>query len=59
LAMHLDLLSNTHPYYPQPFQASFGPCLQTTKHYFLIFSVAYLTTVLVIEIRPLQLRVLR
>jgi len=59
LATNLDHLSNTHLHYPQPFQAIFGPCLQTTTHYFLIFSVAYLTTVLVIEIRSLQRRVLR
>jgi hypothetical protein len=59
LAMHLDLLSNTHPYYPQTFQAIFGPYLQTTTHHFLIFSVTYLMTVLVIEIRLLQRRVLR
>jgi hypothetical protein len=43
------------------FQAIFGPCLQITTHYFLTFSVrvAYLTIVLVSEIKPLQCRVLQ
>jgi hypothetical protein len=54
----LDLQGNVHPYYIQTFQAIFGPCLQIMTH-FPIFSVAYLTTVLVSEIRPLQCRVLQ
>ena len=39
LAMHLYLLGNTNPYYPQPFQAIFGLCLQTTTHFFFSFSL--------------------
>ena len=59
LAMHLYLLGNTNPYYPQPFQAIFGLCLQTTTHFFFHFLCSLSNDCVNNEIMPLQCRMLQ